>query len=643
MKKLCFVQPNNAYGGSYYFPYACGCLAAYAYSDERIRASYGKPVFFYRRDPVDEVLDRMEGVDVAAFSCLVYTFEYNKALAKKVKERYPGCAVVFGGHVISDNYDVFPELPYVDYLVYGEGERAFRDVLDCIDGLRDPHSVPNIAFRDGGRIVKTPREYPDSLDDLPSPYLTGMFDGIIEEDPDALFSASVETNRGCPYGCAYCDWSFTKKIRAFPIDRVKREIDWFGRHGIDYVFCTDGNFGILERDVEIARFVCETKKKYGFPHIFNADYAKKSNDRVFDISRMFFDLGLTKGVTLSFQSVNEQALKNIGRENFSLDEFSRLIKKYNEYGIPTYTEMILGLPGETRDSFCRGLCDLIESGQQNAISVFSCQVYHNAVMGDPDYRRRFGIKTAHVPQNIWHRSVQEDDIAEYTDVVVETATMPFEDTLRCLMFTACLQCFHNIGLLKFFALYLRYEKNVSYYGFYSALFEYILNSEGTLLNSIFRRLISECREFKYGEWSYFDPRFGDIGWFMEEGVFMETVCSFDRFSREITPFLSSFGVAPDVFGELLRYQRFTLLMPGMTRASAEFDYDFYSYFNRALIGERSRLEKKRTRISVKIAEPVSDWKEYALKIMLRGKKKGRPLIVNDRENVEISYPNGEGQ
>ncbi|MBQ1552545.1 MAG: hypothetical protein IIZ66_03280, partial [Clostridia bacterium] len=167
--------------------------------------------------------------------------------------------------------------------------------------------------------------------------------------------------------------------------------------------------------------------------------------------------------------------------------------------------------------------------------------------------------------------------------------------------------------------------------------------EGTLLNSIFRRLISECREFKYGEWSYFDPRFGDIGWFMEEGVFMETVCSFDRFSREITPFLSSFGVAPDVFGELLRYQRFTLLMPGMTHASAEFDYDFYSYFSRALIGERCPLEKKRTRISVKIAEPVSDWKEYALKIMLRGKKKGRPLIVNDRENVEISYPNGEGQ
>ena len=62
--------------------------------------------------------------------------------------------------------------------------------------------------------------------------------------------------------CSYCEWCFTHKIRKFPIEKIKAEIEWIASKKIRYCYCADANFGILERDVEIAKYVVE-QKNYG--------------------------------------------------------------------------------------------------------------------------------------------------------------------------------------------------------------------------------------------------------------------------------------------------------------------------------------------------------------------------------------------
>jgi radical SAM superfamily enzyme YgiQ (UPF0313 family) len=61
--------------------------------------------------------------------------------------------------------------------------------------------------------------------------------------------ALLETNRGCPFSCTFCDWSLTKKIVEYPLARVEAELAWVVDHGLTHVMLADANFGIRPRDL----------------------------------------------------------------------------------------------------------------------------------------------------------------------------------------------------------------------------------------------------------------------------------------------------------------------------------------------------------------------------------------------------------
>ena len=527
--------------------------------------------------------------------------------------------------------------------MYGEGERDFKSLLEQFNTEeKDFSGIPNIAYRKDGKIYTTERKFYDNLDGFVSPYLEGYFDKIVEANPEQEFCAVIETNRGCPYNCAYCDWCYTVDIRQFPMDKVKEEIVWCSKNRVEYIFCADSNFGILKRDLDIAKFVVEVKKERGYPHIFNNCFAKNSNDTVFEISKLFYDNRLNKAATLAYQTVCDEALKNVNRKNFTMEAFSDLVTKYNEHNIPTYTEMILGLPGETYDSFCDGLCRLIEAGQQTALTVYYCQVYPNSLMGKKEYRDLHGIETAKVPLNYLHSSMpEEEDITEYTELIVATRDMPFEDMMKSIMFCTCLQCFHHIGLLKYFSIYVRHELNISYLEFYKRLLDFIFKSENTFLNELFNRFKEQCSDFSNGEWSYYNEKFGDIGWFLEEGAYMEIVANYDIFWKEIIPFLKEFDIAPEIFDELTKFQKFVIRLPEQEKISCEFKYDFYNYFHNALSQSYKPLEAKKNKIEVDLPNPVYNWKDYARKIVLFAKRRGDTIVINEKKYLTVTY--GENQ
>ena len=185
MKNIYLVQANAIYGDkikSTYIPYAIGCLAAYAFSDDDIKSEYSLGKFIYTRVPLDEALSSVDKPFLVGFSSSIWNNEYNKALAKKIKEKYPDCLILFGGHQIPpDKNKAFLEYPMADFIIHGGGEEAFRDILLSIINKKEASEIYNISYKDkNGNTFSTQRKNPDTPD-YPSPYLTGIFDNILSE------------------------------------------------------------------------------------------------------------------------------------------------------------------------------------------------------------------------------------------------------------------------------------------------------------------------------------------------------------------------------------------------------------------------------------------------------------------------------
>lgn len=638
MKKNVYLAGINvAYSDRLaYLPYAPGCIAAYAWNDNFIKENFSLGEILFLREKTEDALGRIKDPFVVGFTCYVWNMEYNKALAKRVKEKYPGCTVVFGGHNIPFDTSVLEENPFIDVLIHGEGEVCFTRLLKALyEG--DISEVRDISYRkDGGCVMNERSDGCFPLDSYPSPYLTGVFDKMYEDYPLIDFQATLETNRGCPYSCSFCDWCFTEKIRYFPMEKIKAEIQWMSEHKISYCYCADSNFGISPRDIEVAQCVVDCHNKSGYPGIFKPCYAKNSDENVFAIGKLLNSNGVDKGVTLAYQSMSPEVLENIGRRNLDIDYYTRLNARYTAEGIPTYTELILGLPGETYRSFCEGLCYLLEAGQHNSMTVYTCQVYCNAPLAQPDYKEKFGIRWERVPLHGIHYPANFNGVQEYYDVVVETKDMTKEEWVRANMFSVILQSFHHLGLLRCVAVYMRYEHGLSYYDFYNRLLDYIFADEKTYLYSLFDMIRQKTRDTEYSDWCYQNDVFSKVGWYFEEGAFLDMAYNKEKFTQEIKGFVDSLGIDGEIRDGLFRYQQDIIRYPGQETITVESDYDFYNYFENIYEDNYKPLRKIKTRLTIELEKKIYDWAVYAREIIWFGKRRSATLCTNPREKIQFT-------
>ena len=621
MKKVYFVQVGFEFDGSVYLPYAVGTIIAYCRSVNKINEEYEFSDIIFCREKLQAALKKIKDPSVVGFSCSVWNMEYNKALARLIKEKYPESFIVFGGHsAVAENLS----LEYVDCVLLGEGEETFSSLLQGLSD-RDISQVSNIAYKDKGTVIKTGRTCTKNIDNYPSPYLTGVFDEIISRNTDTEFLAVLETNRGCPYNCSYCDWCSDKKMRFFPMEKILAEIQWLSENKIAYCFGADSNFGMFERDYEIALAFVEAKKKTGYPEVFRPCYEKNSADRVFRICSTLNSVGMDKGATMAYQTLSDKALENIGRKNLTMEHFSSLMKKYNEAGIPTYSELILGLPGETKESFCEGICKLFENGQHNSVSVYHCEMLPNAELSQKEYVEKHKIETIKVAFNHIHSAPEKDEeVKEYSYLVRSTATMSREDWVYSNLFSVCVQCFHSLGILRFIAMYLRNEKNISYFDFYTSLLEYILSSDGKL-GKLWRGFKEKYENSLKGDWNYYNEKFGDVTWFFEEGAFLEIVNEYDTYFSELISFISEYGIEKNEFNELVAYQKLMIRKPYESKIYKEFRYDFFSYFNNILKGELKPLEEKIIKSEISPDTEYKDLISFAKETVWFGRRRGATI------------------
>jgi len=440
MTRIGLVQINNSFSGQNYLPYSIACLKSYAQLHLDARQFTFLPMI-YKRMPVRDIVNHLAEAEVVGFSSYVWNAQISLEAARRLKRMDPSRLIIFGGPQVPDGAEAFlREHSFIDIVVHNEGERTFVEMMKRLEG-RDWTGMRGVSYLDNeGNFVRTPPvERMRDLEELPSPFLNGVFDDLVAANPHEQWIGLWETNRGCPFQCTFCDWGSATagKVTKFEFDRLHGELNWFANHDIKYIFVCDANFGIQKRDVEIAEAVAEIRKRTGFPHGFSVQNTKNATERAYLTQKILSDAGLNKGVALSMQSLDPTTLKNIKRDNISLETYFELARRFTADKVETYSDLILGLPGETYDSFANGVDKLIRLGQHNRVQFNNLTILPNAEMGNPEYLKKFGMKTIQSEIINIHgtREELEDDVPEVQDLVIATDSLPINDWRRVRMFS----------------------------------------------------------------------------------------------------------------------------------------------------------------------------------------------------------------
>lgn len=376
-----------------------------------------------------------EAPDVLALSFYVWNTRLNAQVMKVAKTVSPATLTIGGGpHFTDININdsaarhFFSLAPDCDAYVLNQGEAGFAAALRRFsDGGNDvgrfrAAPVEGLIVQGEDGTPRLSRGLPalTDLNDIPSPYLSGMLDAFF----DGPYTPQIETNRSCPFRCTFCAWGIgTKKLAQFDVDRVRAEIEYIAKrctNAMDLMVC-DANFGILPRDVDIAGEMARCHEKFGYPGHVSAQWSKAKPERVMDVASK---LGGLSEITGSLQSTNEKALEAIKRRNLPLErvvELSRMQQRDNGAQIDVFSELILGLPEETKASHIEANRYLIDMGVESV--NYNLHLLPGTEMDTPESRQRYFKRTGWRMHDGCYGVYDGVKVIEGQEVVMATSTM----------------------------------------------------------------------------------------------------------------------------------------------------------------------------------------------------------------------------
>jgi hypothetical protein len=297
--------------------------------------------------------------------------------------------------------------------------------------------------------------------------------------------------------------------------------------------------------------------------------------------------------------------------------------------------LIIGLPGETYDSFCRGIGILFEAGQHKTVNIYSFELLCNSDLGSPESIKKYKFETVRIPLIRLHCAPNYEDVTEYSNIVVSSYMMDRGMWKRSSLFYNSIQSFHNFGLLRCFAIYLYYEKGVKYETFYQALQQWMEVQSGTVCGRIYHKL-SSCYDdvlASKGGLYYSNPIFGHIVWSYSEAMYLDIVLDFEDFYDEIENFLKTFEIDNVIYKGLLQYQKGIIKMPDVSSQVIPLEFDFYNYFRQIYLNEPGSLERRKNVTHIKDEKYLSSWPDYARENVWYGRNENR----NINTDIDIEY------
>jgi radical SAM superfamily enzyme YgiQ (UPF0313 family) len=434
MRKLNIILGDLSYDnplmkGSLYVPLGAGFLAAYA------STLFGDSVSIRIFKDPSALLDyaKQTKPDLVGFSHYFWNTALNRLVSRKLRTMLgTSVKIVLGGPSIDSDpemlLDTCRRYPDINAIVPNEGEQGFANIVKAMlsgDDFKD--ALDGVAFeRDGCLVSGRSIGLATDLNTVPSPYLSGIMDPFLNGEYQPL----LQTSRLCPYTCAFCVSGKNEgKLRAFPIEQAKAEVNYIASRYTDrpdlLLYIADENFGILERDVEIALHIRTVSESIGYPkklfYYNDKKFGKTSRDVHDIVGHMCFH-----GLTLSLQTENPETLKAIKRRNMSVEQLNEAIAWGRSKNMPITTELIFGLPMETRQSFLELIDKCFEMNFDN-IHCYNLIIFDGIILNRPAARQQYEIKTKyrHVSGSFLH--LGDDFCAEAEEVVVGASGFDIDD------------------------------------------------------------------------------------------------------------------------------------------------------------------------------------------------------------------------
>jgi anaerobic magnesium-protoporphyrin IX monomethyl ester cyclase len=410
-------------------------IKAFAYNDPEIRDKWDLSVIQHRfinlsrKDvEVPRLIDQIveANPDLVAFSCYMWNVNIYNEIARALRKRTPNTKIIWGGPEMSSDYLLQGKFDNfeMDYCVYGEGEKTFLEFLkNQISGVPALPNIPGLAYRDNPTKpfkINSKREPMESLDEVPSPFLTGAVDD--EVLLRSKIEGNIETQRGCNLRCSYCIYhKDMDRITYSSVDRVVAETRYLVNKGVKRIMFVDANFS---SDLDYAKTIIRAfiQQKFELRLMFELipGFIDEELATLFEeFSSIYPWNDITLGVGV--QSTNLETLKNL-RRGIKIDKFNYtfdLIKKHN---LMAKIDLIIGLPGENIshiEASLEFMMDTMGFGREHLLCIHVMRALPGTELVEIGEKNNMTFSSKYEPHEF-----------------IESPDLPRKDMLKCLRRTA---------------------------------------------------------------------------------------------------------------------------------------------------------------------------------------------------------------
>ena len=198
------------------------------------------------------------------------------------------------------------------------------------------------------------------------------------------------------------------------------------KNGTKQTSIFDSNWGLFQKDVELADHILKVMEKYDWPQHIKCTTPKSNWDNLLKINDK---LKNRVGIGLSMQSVNLDALKIIKRKNWTTKQYIDFAKENHKRGKPIASEMIIPLPGETEETFFEGVKFLMDQNVRTA--TFTLMMLCGSELGRDGAIKKFGMKSKFRVLSRQFGEYCGKKIFEIEQICVGINTMSFQSYLKC--------------------------------------------------------------------------------------------------------------------------------------------------------------------------------------------------------------------
>lgn len=441
---------------SEFMPYSAACVASYFLANTRFTDEFEVEVFKYPDDLI-RALGEREPYALAQ-SNFLWNSDLANQIARMARKHYPNMITVFGGpdfsEIAEEQQKWLEQRPWADFYIRLEGEVAFTNLIDAlrqndddVDAVKELALNSVCAVKDGVFHTGATEKRIRNFEDIPSPYLTGLMDKFYETTLWPL----VETNRGCPFSCAFCTegMDYFNKVSKKSLEKVREELTFIATHHKNQkmIFFADSNFLMFKENLDVCDIIAELQEKYDWPTFIGSSTGKNRHEIVLEGSKK---LKGTIALSASVQHLDPVVLKNIKRDNISTEDLFNVGLAGDQAGTSTYSEVIACLPGDTIEKYRTTLKALVET-DLDIIRTHTLLLINGTELCTPEARQKFGFKTqirATAKSFGKYQFFDGSEIlaVEREELVTSTDTLSFDDYVECRRLQVTMHVFFNDDL-----------------------------------------------------------------------------------------------------------------------------------------------------------------------------------------------------